>query len=212
MVSTALGNQHLPELALHDLAVVVRGKRPHEAVLLRSLEPCDAVETQPVEFLGRGRGGNIARNHERNDGFSPLRVGPADNGGLGDQLGAAADRLGQNDLGPFLFAELLDGRGQLVEIAAKTQEEKIKSIRSQQELVTKGIQNEYEAKLAAIRHYYKSTSVWNNPSSGKVSGLSTAPSATDVIAAYNELAGQCAETTAQTIALQDWIRGQIGVK
>ena len=99
-----------------------------------------------------------------------------------------------------------------VEIAAKTQEEKIKSIRSQQELVTKGIQNEYEAKLAAIRNYYKSTSVWNNPSSNKVSGLSTAPSATDVIASYNALAGQCAETTAQTIALQDWIKAQIGVK
>ena len=99
-----------------------------------------------------------------------------------------------------------------VEIAAKTQEEKVKSIRSQQELVTKGIKDEYDAKLAAIRNYYKSTSVWNNPSSGKVSGLSTAPSATDVITAYNALAGQCAETTAQTIALQDWIKAQIGVK
>ena len=99
-----------------------------------------------------------------------------------------------------------------VEIAAKTQEEKIKSIRSQQELVTKGIQNEYEAKLAAIRNYYKSTSVWNNPSSSKVSGLSTTPSATDVIASYNQLAESCAETTAQTIALQDWIKAQIGVK
>ena len=99
-----------------------------------------------------------------------------------------------------------------VEIAAKTQEEKIKSIRSQQELVTKGIQNEYEAKLAAIRNYYKSTSVWNNPSSSKVSGLSTTPSATDVIASYNQLAQECAMTTQQVLSLQDWIREQIGVK
>jgi len=98
-----------------------------------------------------------------------------------------------------------------VEIAAKVQEEKVKSIRSQQELVTKGIQNEYEAKLSAIRNYYKSTSVWNNNTS-KVSGLSAAPSATDVITSYNLLAGQCAETTAQTIALQDWIKQQIGIK
>jgi len=99
-----------------------------------------------------------------------------------------------------------------VEIAAQAQEEKVKSIRSQQELVTKGIQNEYEAKLFAIRNYYKSTSVWNNPSSGKVSGLSTTPSATDVIASYNELAKLCTETTAQTVALQDWIKEQAGIK
>ena len=99
-----------------------------------------------------------------------------------------------------------------VEATAHAQEEKIKSIQSQQELITKGIENEYEAKLSAIRNYYKSTSVWNNPSSSKVSGISPTPSATDVIAAYNILAGQCAETTAQTIALQDWLKQQIGIK
>jgi hypothetical protein len=99
-----------------------------------------------------------------------------------------------------------------VEALAHVQEEKIKSIRSQQELVNKGIENEYNAKLAAIRNYYKSTSVWNNPSSSKVSGLSASPSATDVITSYNILAGQCAETTAQTIALQDWIKEQMGIK
>ena len=99
-----------------------------------------------------------------------------------------------------------------VEAIAKLQEAKVESITKQQALVTKGIENEYEAKLAAVRNYYKSTSVWNNPSSGKVSGISTAPSATDVITAYNILAGQCAETTTQTVALQDWIKAQIGVK
>ena len=99
-----------------------------------------------------------------------------------------------------------------VEIAAKAQEEKVKSIRSQQELVTKGIQNEYEAKIAAIRNYYRSTSVWNNPSSSKVSGLSAAPSATDVIASYNQLAQECAMTTQQVLSLQDWIKGQYEIK
>jgi len=98
-----------------------------------------------------------------------------------------------------------------VEIAAKVQEAKIESITKQQALVTKGIENEYEAKLSAIRNYYKSTSVWNNNTS-KVSGLSAAPNATDVIASYNLLAEQCAETTAQTIALQDWLKQQIGIK
>ena len=99
-----------------------------------------------------------------------------------------------------------------VETVAIKQEAHIESITKQQALVTKGIENEYEAKLSAIRNYYKSTSVWNNPSSSKVSGLSTAPSAADVIASYNILAGQCAETTAQTIALQDWLKQQIIIK
>ena len=109
------------------------------------------------------------------------------------------------------YSKYLDFKKE-VEVTARVQEEKVKSIRSQQELVTKGIENEYEAKIAALRNYYKSTSVWNNTSSGKVPGISAAPSATDVIASYNILAGQCAETTAQTIALQDWLKQQIGIK
>jgi len=101
---------------------------------------------------------------------------------------------------------------QSVEIVAKTQEAKVESITKQHELVTKGIQNEYEAKLTALRNYYKSTSVWNNPSSSKVSGISTAPTVADVATAYNLLAGQCAATTQQVVSLQDWINAQIDIK
>ena len=99
-----------------------------------------------------------------------------------------------------------------VEIAAKTQEAKVESIQKQQALVTKGIENEYEAKLAAVRSYYKSTSVWNNPSSSKVSGISTAPTVADVATAYNLLAGQCSEATLQLVSLQEWLNEQIGIK
>ena len=99
-----------------------------------------------------------------------------------------------------------------VEIAAKVQEAKIESITKQQALVTKGIENEYNAKLAAVRNYYKSTSVWNNPSSSKVSGLSPAPSVADVTTAYNLLAGQCAAATQQLVSLQEWTKEQIGIK
>ena len=99
-----------------------------------------------------------------------------------------------------------------VEIVSKTQEAKVESITKQHELVTKGIANEYEAKLTALRNYYKSTSVWNNPSSSKVSGISTAPTVADVATAYNLLAGQCAATTQQVVSLQDWIREQAGIK
>ena len=109
------------------------------------------------------------------------------------------------------YSKYLDFKKE-VEVTAKVQEEKVKSIRSQQELVTKGIENEYNAKLSAIRNYYKSTSVWNNPSSSKVSGLSAAPNATDVITAYNILAGNCAQTTQQLVSLQEWINEQTGIK
>jgi len=101
---------------------------------------------------------------------------------------------------------------QSTELLAKEQEAKVESINKQQQLATKGIQDEYDAKLSAVRNYYKSTSLWNNPSSSKVPGLSTAPNVTDVITAYNVLAGQCAETTAQVIELQKWILEQVGIK
>jgi len=100
-----------------------------------------------------------------------------------------------------------------VESLAKVQEAKIESIEKQQKLVTKGIEDEYNAKLTAIRNYYKSTSVFNNPGSSKVpTNNATAPSATGVIASYNLLAGACAETTQQLVSLQDWIKEQVGIK
>jgi len=99
-----------------------------------------------------------------------------------------------------------------VEIAAKVQEAKVESITKQQALVTKGITNEYEAKLSAIRNYYKSTSVWNKPNTSSVSGISATPSAADVIASYNQLAASCAMTTQQLLSLQKWLNEQIGIK
>ena len=100
---------------------------------------------------------------------------------------------------------------QEVSNAAKAQEAHVESIKKQQALVTKGIENEYEVKIATLRNYYKSTSVWNNGGS-KVSGISAAPSATDVIASYNQLASACAETTQQLVSLQDWLNQQINIK
>jgi hypothetical protein len=99
-----------------------------------------------------------------------------------------------------------------VESVAKVQEAKVESIQKQQALVTKGIQDEHEAKLAAVRNYYKSTSVWNNTSGSTMPGISSAPKSADVITAYNELAGRCAETTLQLVDLQKWLNEQIGIK
>ena len=97
-----------------------------------------------------------------------------------------------------------------IEAVAKLQEEKVKSIRTQQELVTKGIQDEYDAKLALIRQYYANGV--RQPSSSKLPTNGIAPQPFDALAAYNVLAGQCAETTQQLISLQKWINEQMGIK
>ena len=98
------------------------------------------------------------------------------------------------------------------QIAAEKQQAQTESIQKQHELVTKGISDEYEAKLVALRNYYKSTSVWNNSSSGTMSGISTTPKSADVISAYNELAGNCAQTTLMLVELQKWLNEQMGIK
>ena len=97
-----------------------------------------------------------------------------------------------------------------IEIAAKTQEAKVESIQKQHELVTKGIQDEYDAKLALLRQYYANGE--RQPNSGSVSNLSTTSSLANANTAYAELIGQCAETTQQLVSLQDWINAQIGIK
>ena len=99
-----------------------------------------------------------------------------------------------------------------IQVAAEKQQAQTESIQKQHELVTKGIQDEYEAKYAALRNYYKSTSVWNNPNSSIMSGISTAPKSADVITAYNELAGNCSQTTLMLVELQKWLNEQIGIK
>ena len=93
---------------------------------------------------------------------------------------------------------------------AKAQEAHVESITKQQELVNKGVKNDYESKLAAVRNYYGGMQL--NPSSRTMPGISAAPKGTDAETAYPILAGQCAATTAQLTSLQDWVNMQIGIK
>ena len=86
------------------------------------------------------------------------------------------------------------------------------TIQKQHEIVTKGIKDEYDTKLSALRSYYKSTSVWNNNGGSTVSSLSPTSKSADVISAYNELAGNCAQTTLMLVELQKWLNEQIGIK
>jgi hypothetical protein len=89
-----------------------------------------------------------------------------------------------------------------VRIAAEKQAAQTASVQKQQELVNKGIKDEYEDKLAALRNYYGR--VQFNPSSSPMSGISPAPKGTDAETAYPILAGQCAETTLQVNLWQEW--------
>jgi hypothetical protein len=97
-----------------------------------------------------------------------------------------------------------------VEIAAKVQEAKVESIQKQQALVTKGIENEYNAKLALLRQYYANGV--RQPNTSNLPTISNATSGLDAVTAYNLLAGQCSETTQQIVSLQQWLREQMGIK
>jgi hypothetical protein len=97
-----------------------------------------------------------------------------------------------------------------VEIAAKAQEAHVESIQKQHQLVTKGVQDEYDAKLALIRQYYANGV--RSPSSSSVSNLSDTTKLFDASTAYNQLVGNCAQTTLMLTELQKWINEVTGVK
>lgn len=97
-----------------------------------------------------------------------------------------------------------------VEAIAKAQEAHVESIKKQQELVNKGIQDEYDAKLALIRQYYANGV--RQPSSGSMSTNGISPKFFDANTAYSELVGNCAQTTLMLVELQKWINEQAGIK
>jgi len=96
-----------------------------------------------------------------------------------------------------------------VETVAREQEAKVISIQKQQELVNKGITNGFQNQLRAVRNYYDGLL---NASGSQLPAVSNPTIRTDESAAYYELAGACAATTVQTIALQDWIRESANIK
>jgi ribonuclease HI len=94
--------------------------------------------------------------------------------------------------------------------AAKKEAENV-SLKKQSDLVTKGIQNEYEAKIVALRNFY-STGVQRNSSSSPMPQFSISTIDPNANTTYSILAGQCAETTQQLVSLQDWIKGHLELK
>jgi hypothetical protein len=98
-----------------------------------------------------------------------------------------------------------------VRIAAEKQAAETAAIQKQHLLVTKGISDEYDAKLALIRQYY-ANGVRNNNGSSAVPGISTTSKLFDAATAYNVLAEQCTETTLQLVDLQKWMSEIQGIK
>jgi hypothetical protein len=97
-----------------------------------------------------------------------------------------------------------------VETVAREQEAKVISIQKQQELVNKGVINGFQDQLRTVRNYYGNGML--NASSGKLPTLSNPTGGANEGTAYYELASACAETTLQTLALQQWIRESAALK
>jgi hypothetical protein len=94
-----------------------------------------------------------------------------------------------------------------VETVAREQEAKVISVQKQQELVNKGIENEYQAKLSALKSVYGGVRL---PSSGSMPSIPQSTIGIDGKATNLELA--CAYTTQQLVSLQDWIRESVALK
>lgn len=96
-----------------------------------------------------------------------------------------------------------------VEELGKEQEAKNQQIVKEQIATTERITNDYKNQLARIHSYYgglhdTSSSNLSSPSNTlvRVNGYTTDP----------VFAEQCARSTAQLVALQEWVREQVGIK
>ena len=94
-----------------------------------------------------------------------------------------------------------------VETVAREQEAKNESVQKQQALVNKGIVNEFQAKLGALRNRYDGVQY---TSGGQLPSLSNPAGSANGTSANFTL--DCAITTQQLVSLQDWIRESATVK
>jgi len=91
-----------------------------------------------------------------------------------------------------------------VEAVGKAQEIANQSAVEIAAVITEGVKNEYEARIAAIRNYY-SNRVQSNPNSGNVSSVSVTTTGTNESTGNTVSIGQCAEVTQQLVSLQKWV-------
>ena len=107
----------------------------------------------------------------------------------------------------FEHSRFVDYRSK-IDALALTQEAKNKEIVKEQALINKGISNEYQAKLTAIKSMYGGM---HNTSSSSMSPISNTPSSIDGTSSDPQFIEKCAMTTQQLESIQSWIREQTGL-
>ena len=90
-----------------------------------------------------------------------------------------------------------------LEASAKAQEKINQQIEQKNKLIADNSKREYEAKIVALRHYYDRL---RHPDTNKLPSAAITAHRVDEKATDPIFIGQCAETTLQLIALQDWVR------
>lgn len=76
----------------------------------------------------------------------------------------------------------------------------------QQNFVTKGLEDVYKSELNSVHFYYDG--LLKDVSASRVPAVSETSRKLDADAAYYRLAKRCAQTTAQIISLQKWVKDQ----
>ena len=94
-----------------------------------------------------------------------------------------------------------------VETVAREQEAKNESVQKQQALVNKGIENEFQAKLGALRNRYDGVQYTSGSQLPSLSNPTEKPNGTAA-----NLTLDCAITTQQLVSLQDWIKEVTAIK
>jgi hypothetical protein len=74
------------------------------------------------------------------------------------------------------------------------------------EVITEGVKDEYETRIAALRRQYAGRVQQCSPSSGQVSTVSKPTTNVNGTADDPAIVGLCAEETAKLVALQKWIK------
>ena len=94
------------------------------------------------------------------------------------------------------------------EAAGKEQEMINQAKAKEANQVTEKVKNDYENKLALIKHTYGGMRLSGSSQTGTIS---TATSATDGTASDPQFIAKCAMTTQQLESLQAWLNEQIGI-
>lgn len=91
-----------------------------------------------------------------------------------------------------------------IEAKANAQKEVVQQIESKQKIITEGVKNEYQARIAALELRYRG--MHNSSGKSEVSGVPNTSSGTNEAA--SNLTLNCAITTQQLVSLQEWIKLQ----